>query len=45
MIAKSRKIKEVKVEPIVRTLHALAAQLMTSNEKSIGDLEIYYNNT
>ena len=42
IIAKSRKIKEVKVELIVRTSHALAAQLMASNEKNIGNLEIYY---
>ena len=42
MIAKSRKIKEVKVEPIVRTSCVLAAQLMTSNENNIGNLETYY---
>ena len=41
MISKSNKLKEFKVEPIVRTTCMLVAQLMTYNEKNIKNLEIY----
>ena len=42
MINKSRELKEFKVEPLVRTTYALIAQIMTSNEDNIGNLNIHY---
>ena len=41
MISKSKKLKELKVEPIVRITCVLVAQIMTSNDKNIDNLEIY----
>ena len=42
MINKSSELKEFKVEPLVRTTYALIAQIMTSNEDNIGNLNIHY---